>query len=78
MIEHAIHSDTSHINSIAVNSHGEAWVTGSLSTNGFHIRRAMSPSAPASQLFSSNGAQMMYADIQFVGGSCFSQRRHTG
>jgi uncharacterized protein (TIGR03437 family) len=73
VIEYATYSDTSHINSIAVNSHGEAWITGSLSTNGF----SYSPGNVIFGLgvlakFSSNGAQMMYADTQFVGGTCFS------
>ncbi len=73
VIEYATYSDTSHINSIAVNSHGEAWVTGSLSTNGFSYSPGnVTFSTGILAKFSSNGAQMMYADIQFVGGSCFS------
>ena len=73
VIEYATYSDTSHINSIAVNSHGEAWITGSSSTNGFSYSQGnVTFGVGVLAKFSSNGAQMMYADTQFVGGICFS------
>jgi hypothetical protein len=43
VIEYATYSNTSHVNSIAVNSHGEAWITGSLSSNGFSYESVVVP-----------------------------------
>ena len=76
-IEYATYSDTKHINSIAVNSHGEAWITGSSTATGFSYSKGdVTFGVGVLAKFSSNGTQL-YAGTWFSGGIC-SQEVYAG
>lgn len=71
VIEYATYSGTNHINSIAVNSHSEAWITGSSRAFGFSYSQGnVTFGIGVLAKFNSNGIQL-YNDSWFAGGICY-------
>jgi uncharacterized protein (TIGR03437 family) len=71
VIEFATYSDTNHINSIAVDSHGEAWITGSKTVNGFsYTQGQVTIGIGVLAKFSSSGT-LLSTQEAFTGGICY-------